>query len=319
MQFSAQITSYTSPRPLAALASEYKNHNKPVLYHIEPCFDPDCRGWDRSSPSDVPLGHYMNLERLRSGTLTSQTLHSSISLSEMTIPTTRTDCFSGILSNTSSHVPSVHVSVSRVSLIDREGIIGNPRIQPPTRQIIEKENDLPRRRRANTSVIISRIKSSSHKTRISPVKSLDLLSIDRTSVFSRDNVRVSRVHSLPSNTKCRTSEMAFSDSADSTAVTPIPRESGQILRLNYLLSPLTTIESEPDPKIHRRGTTFRVLRSKSSRISSENPIRVERIPTRKLRRRYSTRLSLIDTETQKQTINRHSTVHVKRISRTETF
>lgn len=246
----------------------------------------------------------MNLKRRRSDMLTNRTLPSTLSLNEMSISTSDTDGFSLKSFSINSRTPSAHVSVSRITMIEREGTIGNARIQPPTRQIIDKENDLPHRRRGNTSVIVSRIRSSSHRKKISPISAL---SIDTTSDINKDHVRVNRVHSL-------SSKMAFSDTADAEMITPIRKENDR------MVSPVSAIESEPVSKSNRRGITFERLRSKSSRISTENSIHVERIPRhkRQIQRRYSTRLSPINAETQKNTISQHTTVHVKRLSRTET-
>ena len=291
------MISFAFLRPLIIGASKRRYNNEPVLYHIEPCTDPNCYGWDRSSPTDVPLGHYMNLERLRSTTFTSRTLSSNTNPYEPSMVTTRTDCLSFLSSRASSHMPLVHASVSRIGMLEREGTIGNSRIQPPTRSVIEEETRRPCRR-SNTTVIVSRVKSSHRKTTFSDI-SLDDLSNGRTPTSHRNRIQVTRVHSLPSNPI----PFALDDDTNTKCTPQFP-----------------TIKSESSPKPNRSQRTLQKFRSKSLRTSAKGSIRVERVPLqqRQTRREQFTPLSLISTETQKRTISQHSTIRVERIPRTKT-
>ena len=274
-----RVISFGSSRPLVAVGSQYRNDNKPVLYHIEPCFDPECRGWDRSSPSDIPLGHYMNLERVL-----------SMSMS-------RRDWSSFVSSRTDSHVPLVHASVSRVSMIEREGTFGNARIKPPMREVINKQNNISHRRRVNTGVIVSRIRSY-HNQKMSPDISRDHFSTGEYPPI-RDHVKVIRVHSAWLDTPRQSIlnqplQYTFTDNEESKAILSLSINSGHSSHFDYLLS--------------------------SKRISAKNSIRVDRISRRKEKdkRQHSNSLSSITTSKQKRKTNRHGATRVKRISRTKT-
>lgn len=256
-----------------------------MLYHIEPCFDPECRGWDRLSRSDIPLGHYRNLARISSETLTNRVLNSSVNPSEMNRSIFLRDYPSFLSFSASSHAPLVHVSVSRVSLIERDAIIGNARIQPPPGQAIDKQNDRPRHRKGNNSVLVSRIRSF-HKQKISP----DIV---------RDRVKVTHVHSMSANTL---SQSILTHPSESTFLDHEPSQAISISSANSRNS------SHLNDRLLSSNEMNQIERPISARISAKNPVRVHRIS-----RRDSNASSVINPTKQKRKI-----IRVKRISRTKT-
>lgn len=267
---------------------------------------------------DETLSSYVNTERLSSITQPNlRALRLSKTESNTTTSDFRDRCFSLSSSNHSSTKPIIPISVSRIKKNDKEPTVGNPHIRPPTRQAHEETDNRSYEIKTSGAVKVTRIKSTEKQT----TSARTMLDSARTNDRRGSNVQVTRVHSVPSNMKCISSldestlsvfedTIHLDDSNESKQVSDLTRQPYQLTaEKRDVSSAVTVTEILPN-----------TLKSKSSVASATNHTRVQRIETKKPKKkaRNSVSLSLVVEEIQKKKINQHNGVQVEHISRKNT-
>lgn len=309
--------------PFATRSSRYKTDATPVLYHIERCTDPACRGPYARNVSNT-FYSFMNNHYVypTSNDISSNSYTRLVQLSANTSISTKNKSDTSSMAHNRSMSENAHVSIASVKVDNTIRTTGNPGIRPP---MLEAHTQKPNILLDIDNIRVSRVPcpESSNKSSLHHKPSRNS-NRPCTTNQNRGSVRVTRVRSISSDIINQTTVNVPSllNSEDTIYLDGCVDVKNDLSRTNIIgsqqlkRSPLesTSMKINRSSKIHLSGVSSTALRSQSLNLN-HNHIHVERIPrtTNENSSRNSSTFSSHIRELHKQ-----NTIRVKRVSRKTT-